>query len=127
VFVVLSASAIVKTAIEQLERMADAEAALENRGADRGSHPQTGRWWCASILRPTPCRALVPLMLKRLPARVAEWAGKVRAFNLQLTPAAPLRNTAPLYADGTRPVRGEEPASITGMGNSWATPTFART
>ena len=46
----------------------------------------------------------------------AEWLGTGTRRHLRLTPAAPLRVTAPLYSDGTRPVRADGTCKYYGAG-----------
>jgi hypothetical protein len=56
----------------------------------------------------------------------AEWRGKGSRLHLQLTPAAPLRNTAPLYGDGTRPVRADGTGKYYGAGQLMGNSDFLR-
>lgn len=56
----------------------------------------------------------------------AEWLGTGTRRHLRLTAAAPLRNIAPLYGDGTRPVRGDGTGKYYGAGQLMGNPDFLR-
>lgn len=46
----------------------------------------------------------------------AEWIGTGTRRHLRLTAAAPVRNFAPLYRDGTRPVRADQTCRLYAQG-----------